>query len=651
MKQRTAKSLKLSDVTKPLSRTTKEKFLLESVQRILRAEKKSIAGGAVVKRRKILTVLAATFTGNVRDAIITFIQEDMRERLDLAFSWLFEEYSLLQGFTRHSYIKSEQKPDHAYNRLLGELITHIINSTDAGLDRAGLLRQLYLQAPIISDDAQQQLVTLCEHVDLAAPAMQLVRDLAIHRPPKQLALLAVLLRFAMHEDPALRELAIGAVIVLYAEHKVQVHQIEAHALLWLGFLEQNTPPGNIFTAEHGRPEPVGAWSEPLAKACIALFLALLPYRQSLVQNLAEIYVATAPDMKRTILRTLEQPIAQMGAGSDDLLQLIAECPKGAETMVTRIIYVLTDGRPEPNAELVRCVRDVYMHRVSDVRLIVPIINGLSRADVLAALPRLLKLAEPVVKETLGRLLGVGKHTHQTMFPCTAAELLIALHHLDTTKVELKFVVKATSMCLAERERFTHDVLAGVLQQLVDGGNGPLPTLLMRTVLQSLTMHPRLAGFVVQLLQRLVVRQVWRQKVLWDGFLKCAQRLRPASLVVLLSLPPAQLAEALNTCPELRTPLCERADEIVQMMGGSVSKVTLDVLHGRSLDLYITGVSGLPEYGVVLPVVPIKLEPVDPPAPAAMMMMPQQLQPPPHAAHGMDMMYGAGGQQPLPPGEE
>lgn len=118
-----AKSLKLQEVTKPMSRILKEKFLLQSVMRVLQAERKSIAGGVAAKRRKIVTVLAATFTGSVRDTIIQFIMADLQNRMDLAFSWLYEEYSLLQGFTRHSYIKSEQKPDFAYNKLLGELVS------------------------------------------------------------------------------------------------------------------------------------------------------------------------------------------------------------------------------------------------------------------------------------------------------------------------------------------------------------------------------------------------------------------------------------------------------------------------------------------------------------------------------------------------
>jgi hypothetical protein len=36
---------------------------------------------------------------------------------------------------------------------------------------------------------------------------------------------------------------------------------------------------------------------------------------------------------------------------------------------------------------------------------------------------------------------------------------------------------------------------------------PIPTLFMRTVLQSLSMHPRLIGFVLNILQRLITKQV------------------------------------------------------------------------------------------------------------------------------------------------
>ena len=64
---------------------------------------------------------------------------------------------------------------------------------------------------------------------------------------------------------------------------------------------------------------------------------------------------------------------------------------------------------------------------------------------------------------------------------------------------------ATSLCFAERQVYTQETLAVVLQQLME--INPLPTLLMRTVIQSLTLYPRLIGFVMNILQRLILKQV------------------------------------------------------------------------------------------------------------------------------------------------
>lgn len=60
------------------------------------------------------------------------------------------------------------------------------------------------------------------------------------------------------------------------------------------------------------------------------------------KRLARVYVSTAADVKRTIIRLLEQPVRGMGMNSPELLLLVEQCPKGAETLVTRVIHVLTD---------------------------------------------------------------------------------------------------------------------------------------------------------------------------------------------------------------------------------------------------------------------------------------------------------------------
>ena len=66
-------------------------------------------------------------------------------------------------------------------------------------------------------------------------------------------------------------------------------------------------------------------------------------------------------------------------------------------------------------------------------------------------------------------------------------------------------ISATNLCFAERTVYTREVLAVVMQHLME--QSPLPTLLMRTVLQSLAMYPQLIGFVMNIMQRLITKQV------------------------------------------------------------------------------------------------------------------------------------------------
>lgn len=49
-------------------------------------------------------------------------------------------------------------------------------------------------------------------------------------------------------------------------------------------------------------------------------------------------------------------------------------------------------------------------------------------------------------------------------------------------------------------------------------------------------------------------QVWNQKKVWEGFIKCCQRTKPQSFQVLLQLPPAQLSNVFQISPDLRIPL-------------------------------------------------------------------------------------------------
>ena len=95
----------------------------------------------------------------------------------------------------------------------------------------------------------------------------------------------------------------------------------------------------------------------------------------------------------------------------------------------------------PSPELVERVRDLYHKRVSDVRFLIPVLTGLTKKEVIAALPKLIKLNPVVVKEVFNRLLGVQDTDADYQSPVTPVELLIALHNIDLNKCDMKTVIK------------------------------------------------------------------------------------------------------------------------------------------------------------------------------------------------------------------
>jgi symplekin len=232
----------------------------------------------------------------------------------------------------------------------------------------------------------------------------------------------------------------------------------------------------------------------------------------------------------------------------------------------------------PSPELVARVRDLYHKRVPDVRFLIPVLNGLTKKEVVAALPKLIKLNPVVVKEVFNRLLGSHADTNVNYTsPLTPAELMVALHNIDVTKCDMKTIIKATSLCFTEKQVYTQEVLAVVMQQLME--QNPLPTLLMRTVIQSLSLYPRLIGFVMNILQRLILKQVWKQKKVWEGFIKCCQRTKPQSFQVLLQLPAQQLENVFDVSPDLKEPLREHINALTPHQRNHISTAVLEIVMG------------------------------------------------------------------------
>lgn len=60
----------------------------------------------------------------------------------------------------------------------------------------------------------------------------------------------------------------------------------------------------------------------------------------------------------------------------------------------------------PTQELVDKVRVLYQTKLNDVRILFPILTGLNKKEIIAALPKFLKLKPQIVKHVFVRLLGI-----------------------------------------------------------------------------------------------------------------------------------------------------------------------------------------------------------------------------------------------------
>uniref|UniRef100_A0A0E0JMS3 Symplekin n=1 Tax=Oryza punctata TaxID=4537 RepID=A0A0E0JMS3_ORYPU len=236
-----------------------------------------------------------------------------------------------------------------------------------------------------------------------------------------------------------------------------------------------------------------------AKRHTSLFFALCTKRPILLQHLFNVYGRTPKVVKQCIHWHIPNLVRNLGSSCSEMLAIIHNPPEGSEELVTLILQTLTEDST-PSAELVAAVKHLYE----------------TKLKVLPIFPRLVDLPPDRFQDALARILQGSAHTGPALTP---AEVLIAIHDInpEKDKVALKKVTDACTACFEQRT--------------VD--NVPIPLLFMRTVIQALDAFPALVDFVMEILSRLVNKQIWKMPKLWVGFLKLAYQTQPRSFDVIL----------------------------------------------------------------------------------------------------------------------
>ena len=105
------------------------------------------------------------------------------------------------------------------------------------------------------------------------------------------------------------------------------------------------------------------------------------------------------------------------------MEFLDDPATGSELLITRIFHVLTDNA-HPTPEIVEKVKKLYEEReIDDVRFLIPIINGLTKSEIIQVLPKLILMKTDVVTEVFHRILKSDQG------PMNASDLFMALHNL------------------------------------------------------------------------------------------------------------------------------------------------------------------------------------------------------------------------------
>ncbi|KAG6891200.1 hypothetical protein C0995_008452 [Termitomyces sp. Mi166 len=271
-------------------------------------------------------------------------------------------------------------------------------------------------------------------------------------------------------------------------------------------------------------------------------------------------------------------IRSLGSSHGKLLTLIRNFPRGAETLALRVLTIFTEhGRP--SVQLVALVKALINEREAkakgaqkdegiDARFLIPIIAEMDKPDILRHLPRIVSIlngqAEPknLVRSVFSSIVTTPPQTFGSVTSnlprvrqselLTPAELMVLLHDSEK-EIGLKSAIEAIGICFSMTDVFRSEILAVVMQQLMDEAD--LPVLFLRTVIQAVTTYKSLVGFVsTTLLSRLITKKIWTNPPLWEGFIRCAKVIAPASFGALLQLPKDQLRELVDKQPSLKSGL-------------------------------------------------------------------------------------------------
>ncbi|KAJ7760455.1 Symplekin tight junction protein C terminal-domain-containing protein [Mycena metata] len=523
----------------------------------------------------------------LRQTLCDYIMSDFPARIRLATTWMNEEWY-------NDRIQLGVDPDWRpnYDTWLNQIVASYQTLLD-GKDRT--FSRFLLDLPAVPEDVLGLLRELC--VDTNSPdRMQVgfvtLRGLVTQRPSMRADALNVLLELTTHPDKKTRGAAINTVKIWVPNAQPMDAMVREFALQMLRKLQLQAEPvpprsneDGSEEKEEGEEEDVQLPPEELVQTPYLPERIELPAQESHVLQHVELLFALCvkvPEfldeifsayshmditVQEAVQKLITALIRSLGSTHGKLLTLMRTCPKGAESLALRVLTIFTEyGRP--SAQLVALVKGLINERPLDARFLIPIIAEMDKPDIIRHLPRIVSIlngeaeAKNLVRSVFGSIVTTPPQTFGSVTSnlprvrqselLTPAELMVLLHDAEK-EIGLQSAKEAITVCFQMTDVFRSEILAVVMQQIMD--EPVLPVLFLRTVIQAVTTYKSLVGFVsTTLLSRLITKKIWTNPRLWEGFIMCAKVIAPASFGALLQLPKDQLRELVDKQPSLKSGL-------------------------------------------------------------------------------------------------
>ncbi|KII62096.1 Symplekin [Thelohanellus kitauei] len=270
-----------------------------------------------------------------------------------------------------------------------------------------------------------------------------------------------------------------------------------------------------------------------------------------------------------IFSQLNNTIIELFYESQQLFDSITNCKESNKNFLVKYLEIL-DARKSFTQDLVNHIKEYY-RLTGDLNFYGLILKYVTSTEIIDEIPSILNHSETMCRNILGKIISQPNH-ESALSPI---DLVIALHRLED-RIEIRSLTKAISACFNHRKVYTQEIMAVILQNLVN--STPIPTLTLRTMIQALTLVPKLAGFVMTLMQKLILKQVWKFPKLWKGFIKCCERTKPQSFGILLQLPIRNLEDCLHVSTDLHLSLQAHVKNMSKQQKSMINKAVMKVLE-------------------------------------------------------------------------